>query len=86
MSYPGYIDDMYKSQIDEYNNKGENLKYTDIKIHDMSSEQIRKELYLLSHGIYFNPMLKGWNEIFNDVLHKRRFNKLNKIINNINAW
>ena len=88
MSNISYMDSMYDDQIKSYNTLGEDLLYYAnnaneyIKISNISNDQIRKEIYILN-STGFWPMNKGWVDIFKDVLHNRRMNKLKKIKSNI---
>ena len=83
MSDPDYIDRMYKDMIERYKYDGEYFVYKGYKIIDMDNKQINNEIYLINNDTYFDPRTKGWLEIFEDVLIKRRINKIKKIKSNI---
>ena len=70
----------YKDLINMYKDYGERLTFNDVRINDMSDEQIKYEISIILTKRFNIP---AWSFIFNDVLHKRRTKKLNKIINNI---
>ena len=82
MSFPGYEDNMYKTMMKSYKIHGENSVYNNYKIIDMDNNQINKEIYLINNSHYFeysDPRTRGWLEIFENVLIKRRINKIKKI-------
>ena len=86
MGYPSYIEQMYKDQMEAYKTYGEDLTYCGNKISTMGDDEIKKVIYdMYDHSVYFNIQTKGWLEIFKDILNKRKFNKLKKIISNIDG-
>jgi len=78
-----YKDRSPSEQIEYYKTVGEDLLYGLNKISDMSDDQIKQALDLMDDGFGFILMIPEWIYIFEDVLKKRRINKLNKVISNI---
>jgi len=78
-----YKDRSPSEQIEYYKTVGEDLLYGLNTISNMSDDQIKQELDLMDDGFGFILMIPEWIYIFEDVLKKRRINKINKIKKNI---
>lgn len=83
MSDPGYIDRMYKDMMENYNKIGEKFLYRGCRIINMDNKQIKDEIYLINNDNHLFQFKKIWIDILEDVLNKRRFNKLKKIKSNL---
>jgi len=79
---------IYLNMLREYKYSGNNVIWvhsdnTEIKIEDMDDSHIRNTINMLKRKPSKNSIRIAWIHIFEDVLYKRRFNKINKITNNI---
>jgi len=85
-TYRSIIMEQYKLLGEKYSGHSP-LEKPHTKIYELSDDYIKSQLKELNtnkdrtqiHDIYNDC----WITIFNDVLYKRRINKLNKVINNI---
>ena len=86
-TYGDSYNDSYRGILYEYNQCGDNLKWemkdgTMIKIKNMETSHIKNCINMMSKK---NPngTKKAWIEIFENVIVKRRTQKINKIKENI---
>lgn len=80
---------IYQIEIEEYGESGMDMLYIledfiEIKLKDMTDYQVKKEFDFTKECISRGYNDTGWLFILEDVLLKRRFEKINKIKKNIN--
>lgn len=86
-TYGDFGYDSYDSILNEYKKYGDNLEWemkdgTMIKIKNMETSHVKNCINMMNRK-QINQSRKAWIKIFEDVIIKRRTNKINKIKNNI---